>query len=61
MGKLAILEKNKRTLIEDNDMLNMKYKEALKVIYVQLCVCCVFHLRTFFNRKMRRVRHKLKW
>ncbi|XP_065883661.1 coiled-coil domain-containing protein 186-like isoform X2 [Dysidea avara] len=30
MGKLAVLEKNKRTLIEDNDMLNMKYKEALK-------------------------------
>jgi len=31
MGKLAVLEKNKRALIEDNDMLNMKYKEALKV------------------------------
>ncbi|XP_065883671.1 coiled-coil domain-containing protein 186-like [Dysidea avara] len=30
MGKLAVLEKNKRTLIEDNDMLNMKYKETLK-------------------------------
>lgn len=31
LGKLAVLERNKRTLIEDNDMLNKKHKEALKV------------------------------
>ena len=31
LGKLAVLERNKRTLIEDNDMLNKKHKEVLKV------------------------------
>jgi len=31
LGKLAVLERNKRTLIEDNDMLNKKHKDALKV------------------------------
>ena len=31
LAKLAVLERNKRTLIEDNDMLNKKHKEALKV------------------------------
>ena len=31
LGKLTVLERNKRTLIEDNDMLNKKHKEALKV------------------------------
>lgn len=31
LRKLAVLERNKRTLIEDNDMLNKKHKEALKV------------------------------
>ena len=34
LGKLAVLERNKRTLIEDNDMLNKKHKEALKVCMV---------------------------
>ena len=38
IGKLAVLERNKRTLIEDNDMLNMKHKEALKVSYVATAV-----------------------
>jgi len=42
IGKLAVLERNKRTLIEDNDMLNMKHKEALKVTYVVTAVKGVY-------------------
>ena len=41
MGKLAVLEKNKRALIEDNDMLNMKYKEALKVKLIWYLLCII--------------------